>query len=182
MANIIVAFPKLEDGRNIRNILVKNGFDVAAVCTSGAQTLNSADELGRGILICGSRFQDMVYRELYECLPRDMKMLLIASLTHLGGADSSDIVSLGLPLKVHDLVSTVSMMEERGDLRRRRKDGKPKERTSQEKEIINQAKALLMERNHMEEAEAYRYIQKCSMDSGNNMTETAQMIMSLINQ
>ena len=49
-------------------------------------------------------------------------------------------------------------------------------------ELIKQAKALLMDRNHMTEADAHRYLQKCSMDSGTNMVETAQMIMSLINR
>jgi len=39
---------------------------------------------------------------------------------------------------------------------------------------------LLMERNHMTEQEAFRYIQKSSMDSGTNMVETAQMILLLI--
>ena len=34
----------------------------------------------------------------------------------------------------------------------------------------------------MTEAEAHCYLQKCSMDSGTNMVETAQMIMSLINR
>ena len=48
------------------------------------------------------------------------------------------------------------------------------------REIINQAKALLMERNNMTEEEAHRYIQKCSMDSGTNMLETAQMVISLM--
>jgi len=52
----------------------------------------------------------------------------------------------------------------------------------EEKELIRQAKELLMERNHMSETEAHRYIQKCSMDSGTNMVETAQMIVSLINR
>ena len=31
----------------------------------------------------------------------------------------------------------------------------------------------------MTEAEAHRYIQKCSMDSGTSLTETAQMVISL---
>ena len=39
-----------------------------------------------------------------------------------------------------------------------------------------------MDRNNMTEADAHRYLQKCSMDSGTNMVETAQMIMSLINR
>ena len=47
-------------------------------------------------------------------------------------------------------------------------------------DLINEAKALLMERNNMTESEAHRYIQKCSMDSGTNLVETSQMIISLI--
>ena len=39
-----------------------------------------------------------------------------------------------------------------------------------------------MERNYLTEEEAHKYLQKCSMDSGTNMVETAQMIMSLINR
>ena len=68
MANVIVAFSKPEDAKNIRNILAKNGFSVASVCTSGAQAINSADELGSGIVVCGARFADMVYEELHDCL------------------------------------------------------------------------------------------------------------------
>lgn len=52
----------------------------------------------------------------------------------------------------------------------------------EEQELIKQAKELLMDRNHMTETDAHRYLQKCSMDSGTNMVETAQMIMSLINR
>lgn len=33
----------------------------------------------------------------------------------------------------------------------------------------------------MTEEEAHRYMQKCSMDSGTNMIETAQMVLSLSN-
>lgn len=56
----------------------------------------------------------------------------------------------------------------------------PKKRTEQEQNYINNAKRVLMERNNMTEQEAFRYIQKCSMDSGTNMVETAQMILLMI--
>mgnify|MGYP002618652292 FL=1 len=55
-----------------------------------------------------------------------------------------------------------------------------KNRTEEEKKILWEAKAVLMERNHMTEEEAHRYIQKCSMDSGTSLTETAQMVLSMI--
>ena len=48
-----------------------------------------------------------------------------------------------------------------------------------EQSTIDSAKALLMERNQMTEDEAHKYIQKISMDSGNNLVETAEMILLL---
>lgn len=182
MANVIVAFSKPEDAKNIRNILAKNGFSVAAVCTSGAQAINSADELGSGIVVCGARFADMVYEELHDCLPPGVRMLLVASPGLWNGRAPEDVVCLGLPLKVHDLISTLEMMMESLVRRRRKQRLKPLERSREEQELIKQAKELLMDRNHMTEADAHRYLQKCSMDSGTNMVETAQMIMSLINR
>ena len=47
-------------------------------------------------------------------------------------------------------------------------------------EFVDEAKKLLIERNHMTEEEAHRYIQKCSMDSGTNMAEMAQMVLSMM--
>ena len=35
-----------------------------------------------------------------------------------------------------------------------------------------------MERNQMTENDAHKYIQKLSMDSGNNLVETAEMILT----
>lgn len=181
MANVIVAFSKAEDAKKIRNILVRNGFEVAAVCTSGAQALSSADGLGSGILVCGCKFADMVYQELYECLPKGVQMLLVASPSQWNGRAPEDVVCLGLPLKVQDLLGTLEMMMEAIARQRRKRKNQPRERSGEELEVIRQAKELLMERNHMSEEEAHRYLQKCSMDSGTNIVETSQMIMSLIN-
>ena len=65
--------------------------------------------------------------------------------------------------------------------RKKRLRQKPKIRSEEEKRILLEAKSLLMERNHMSEEEAHRYIQKCSMDSGTNLMETARMVLSLMN-
>jgi response regulator NasT len=37
-----------------------------------------------------------------------------------------------------------------------------------------------MERNRMTEEDAHRYLQKCSMDSGTSIVETAQMVLAMI--
>ena len=71
MANVIVAFSRQENARNIRNILVKSGFHVVSVCTSGAQILSAAEELDRGVVVGGGKFPDMVYGEVCRMLPEE---------------------------------------------------------------------------------------------------------------
>ncbi|BFL48470.1 ANTAR domain-containing protein [Lactonifactor longoviformis] len=180
MSNMIVLFPKQEDGKNIRNLLVRHGYEVTAVCTTGAQALHHANTLNDGIVVCGYRYADMLYTELAECLPRHFEMLLVASARVLSQCEPNGIVSVEMPLKVHELLETVDMMERNISRRRKRRRCMPKERRPEEKAAIDEAKKLLIERNHMTEEEAHRYIQKCSMDSGTNMAETAQMVLRMM--
>jgi response regulator NasT len=63
---------------------------------------------------------------------------------------------------------------------RRQMRARGRNRSDKEREILDQAKGVLMERNSMTEEEAHRYIQKRSMDNGTGMVETAQMILSLM--
>lgn len=180
MTNIIVALPKLEDAKGIKNILVRNGFRVTGVCTAGAQVISQADGLNDGIVICSYKLADMVYSEVRECLPPGFEMILMASDHLLSRCRGEGIVQLSMPLKVNDLVSTVGMMTEDLERRRRRARLKPKSRSAEEEAAIKEAKEVLMVRNHLTEEEAHRYLQKCSMDSGTNMAETAFMVLSVM--
>lgn len=180
MINIIVAFPKLDDAKNIRNLLMRNGYQVAGVCTSGAQTLQFTDRLGEGIVVCGYKINDMMYSQLQSCLPAHFQMLLVASPHALSTCRDNDIVCLSLPIRVADLVNTLEMMVGSMSRNRRKLRQKPKERSEKERQVIGEAKKLLMERNNMTEEEAHRYMQKCSMDSGNTLVETAKMVFSLM--
>ncbi len=180
MANVIVAFSRPEDARNIKNSLTKNGFPVNAVCSSGAQALALTEDLGSGIIVCGYRLADMIYSELAENLSPDFTMLLIASPGRWPSETTDNIIPLPMPLKVHDLIETVDMIDQMQARRRRQRRSKPKVRSAEEQEAVDRAKRLLMERNGMTEEEAHRYIQKCSMDSGTNMVETAQMLISMV--
>ncbi|PXV86246.1 response regulator NasT [Lachnotalea glycerini] len=182
MVNLIVVFPNMVDAKNIRNLLVRNGYSVAATCTSGAQALNYADSLNYGIIVCGYKFADMMYSDLHECLSSNFEMLLVASPHILSIGKNTDIICLSMPIKAYDLVNTVDMMVLTMDRRIKKLKSKPRERNEHEKELIQQAKLLLMDRNNMSEEEAHRYIQRCSMDSGTNLVETAQMILTLMRE
>ena len=46
--------------------------------------------------------------------------------------------------------------------------------------IVNKAKWLLIENEGMNEEEAHKYIQKCSMDTGTGLIESAQMVLAMM--
>ena len=141
--------------------------------------MEQVDGLNDGIVISGYKMTDMVFSELRDCLPAGFELLLMASRSVIEQY-AGDMISLAMPLKVHELIETVGMMVQAIERRRRRMRAVPKERNPEEVALIRDAKRLLMERNNMTEEEAHRYIQKCSMDSGTNMVETAQMVLSIM--
>ena len=133
-----------------------------------------ADRLSDGIIICGYKLSDnMLYSELYEYKPKSFEMLLVASKNLWDDCQDNDIVCAAMPSKVNDLINTIEMMLQVQVRRRKKKRMQPKRRSPQEQKVIDDAKAILMEKNNMTEPEAFRYIQKCSMDSGNTMVESA---------
>lgn len=110
MINVIVAFPKIENAKSIKNILVRSGFHVDAAVTTGAQALQYANSLDGGILVCSPRFVDMMYTELHEYIPATFQMLLVASPDICNEHEVADIMCLSMPLKVHELIQTVETM------------------------------------------------------------------------
>lgn len=183
MQDVIVAFGSPEDSRKIKAILQRNGYRVSTACTSGARVLTAMEELDGGAVICGYRLSDMSFAELSENIPRGWGMLLVTAPRRIEDMDLSDnIVLLPLPLKVQNLLSSLDvMLESQRRLRKRERARRRQQpRSTQEQRILNTAKDILMERNNMTEPEAHRYLQKCAMDSGNNIVEVAQMVLEFM--
>ena len=179
MGSIIIALPKPEEAKRISDVLKRRGLETTAICTTASHVLSQVHQLESGIIICGSRFPDMYYTQLAEYLPEYFEMLLLASPVVLDNCPPG-ILTLALPFRANDLLSTVEMMLQQLSRRLKKQKASPKKRSEQELNYINNAKWVLMERNNMTEQEAFRYIQKCSMDSCTNMVETAQMILLMI--
>lgn len=180
MIGIIVAFPNRDNAVVIRNLLVKGGMTVAGVCTSGAQVMNFADALDEGIVICGYKLKDMMYTELREDLPESFRMLLVASREKWDTGLMDGVACLPMPVKAYSLIEMVQTIEADAERLRRKRKEERKIRNSRQQAAVRKAKELLMERSHMSEEEAHRYLQKSSMDSGRTMAETAEMVLSIM--
>lgn len=181
MSTIIIAFPNPQDANAIRAILIKNGYQAVFASTSGAQAIHMMNEFHSGIIISGYKLSDMLYSDIHDCMPPTFQMLLMASDRALSSIKKSDMVCLSMPLKVRELMETLDMLFNERVRRKKKTQNGPRERSEEEKQLILKAKSLLMERNHLTEEEAHRYIQKCSMDSGTNKVEAAQMILAMLN-
>jgi response regulator NasT len=180
--SVIVGFPKIEDANNIKNLLIRNGYNATESCTLGSQVISLANDLDEGIVICGYRFSDMHFSELNNYLPKGFEMLLIASPEKLEYCQDNNIVCLQMPIKSHDLLNTVQMMSFQYQRKKKKNNDRPKTRTDEEKALIKKAKLVLMDRNNMTEEEAHRYLQKTSMDSGTNLVEMSEMVLKMFYQ
>ena len=172
-SSIVIALPKIEDAKKIRTILNRHGLTVASVCSSVSNALASISELDSGVLT------DAYYKDALDDLPQYFEMLLLASQRIIDEAPNS-VSTVQMPMKASALIDTVNDMLYHLERRIKKEKKKPKPRSEKEQNYISNAKRLLMEKNQMTEEEAYRHIQKCSMDSGTNMVETAQMLLMLM--
>lgn len=179
MGSIIIALPKLSDGKHIRELLACHGLETAKVCTTASQVLAEVHQLDSGVVITGCRLPDMYYRQLAEYLPDYFELLLLATPANLAGKPTG-MIGLAMPLKAKELAGTVEMMLTQLARRIKKEKSRPKKRTQEEQNLINKAKLLLMERNHLTEEEAFHYLQKTSMDSGTNLVETAEMVLLMM--
>lgn len=176
MGGIIIAMPKAEDAARIEEMLKNAGFeDMFFSCRTGSQVLMNLRDRDADLVICTKKLSDMGYEEIVEYMPSYANLILLTKDASIYSS-SSNVIRLLLPFRSANLVDAISMF--RGPIRLKKKKP-PTVRTDQDKKIIDSAKQLLMVRYTMDEPEAFRYLQKSSMDTGRSMVETAQMVLVL---
>ena len=189
MRGVIVAFNHLAERKRIVDILEKEGFYVKGTAATASSTLRQISiEDGGGLVICGSRFSDMTASQLYNLLPEDYDMLVLSSSAmglDLSFGAPDGFFTMALPLQLQDFVSSVSMLLKTRQMYRdtrihflgKVKPEKTAGKTTDEKKLIESAKALLMEKDNMSESEAHRFLQKRSMESGLKIADVAKLII-----
>lgn len=168
MDKVIVAFENEKSSWRIKEILESAGAAECMVCHSAAEVKRAAGKLRIAAVVCGYKLPDQSAEGLFDDLPASCAMLMVAVQSLLNLCASDEICKLPSPVSRGDLLSTVRMLLQTG--------GRP-ERSAGEQGLIEQAKALLMDRHGMTEAQAHRFLQKKSMDSGLKLAQAAQMVL-----
>ncbi len=176
MGCIIIAMPQLDDASRLAGILRSKGLDVRYVCDTAAQVLVYAGEADSGVVVCGFRLKDMPHMELADMLPENFEMILTVGSANWDNCREG-IIKIPLPFKVSELTRSIEMVLSQTDARLRKGGKGPGGRSPAQQAIVENAQKYLMERFGMERVEAYRYMQKQSMNSGNSMVDVAKTIL-----
>lgn len=156
-------------------MLEKEGITPSACCSSGAAARRAAARLGGGVVVCGCRLADISAFEMAASIHECSLILVVAPKAQLSLYDSDLVFKLPSPVSRSDLAASVRMLLQ---MERRIVRAHIPKRTEDDRQLIDEAKRLLMERNCMSEEEAYRFLQKRSMDAGERMADIAAEIVS----
>ena len=179
MGSIILAMPRAEDANKMAEVIRRSGLMLdIEICSKGSEILRITNDRDCGVVICTQRVKDMNYTELSEYLPSGFGMIVLTKDASME-TYSNRCVKLLVPFHASDVIATVEMLLPGYGGGRKRKNKGAKQRSPEERQIIDKAKAVLIERNGMTEPEAFRYLQKNSMDYSRSLVEAAQMILAM---
>ena len=164
MDRIILAFASEKAHAQITRILGSGGLAPSISCFGGA------------VVICGFRLRDMTAEMLAVDLTGIAPVLVISSPGNLELCGDRNLIKLAVPSSRAEFFASLDLAQ--GVLA----GGAPAsrlhiQRSAEEERLICRAKAVLMEVNLMSEAEAHRFLQKYSMDTGLRLAETARLIL-----
>lgn len=174
MEQVIVAFENTKNAGRIKEILETSGTASCILCKTADQVRRTVNKLHITALICGFKLADQSAEALAGDLPPSCAVLVLASQNLLDLLQDDDLFRLPAPVSKGDLTASVRMLLQMG--RRLERALRPR-RSPEEQALIQQAKALLMDRNGMTEEQAHRFLQKTSMDNGTKLLQTAQMVL-----
>ena len=153
---------KQAEAEKIKSHLIRRGYEVEGAYQSGSQALSRCYNFDEGIIVCSERCTDMMSTELKGMLPDGFEMILLAKPSD--GEDSVDgVIRLELPLRVSALAEAIDICMEGMRRKKRAKTG-ARIRSAQEQAMIDMAKQRVMKSRGLSEQDAYRYLQKMSMN------------------
>jgi response regulator NasT len=175
MDQVIVAFESAKNCERVREIIEGSGVASCIVCHSAAEVKRVVSKQRLTTVICGFKLPDETAENLFGDLPPSCSMLMLAVQDLLELCPNDEIFKLSSPVSRSDLTASVRMLLQMSH--RLEKYIRP-QRSEQETTVINEAKAVLMDRYGMTEAQAHRFLQKKSMDSGAKMVQTARLVLT----
>lgn len=181
---IIIAIANKELGEKIKQVLAEDGFAVTDICTSGNEALRKVRSMKPELLIANYELPDTTGLEISKIVAGNnlCAVILLTNETQRGYVEAVagdlDIVCVSKPINKALLLNTVELvMKSIRRIRKLEKEIYEMKSNLEARRLVEKAKGVLMEKAGLTEQEAYRRIQKQSMDSGVPMKNVAKIII-----
>lgn len=173
MRQVIVAFERQSNCDRIRESLESTGEFSCLVCRGADQIRRTVRKLRLDLVVCGFKLGEEICESVYHDLPQRCVMLMVAPQAQLDLCEAPGILKLPAPIRRADLLASVRLLAQMGQGRERASV----RRSPEERELVEQAKRLLIEHGGMTEEQAHRFLQKRSMDRGARLADTARQVL-----
>ncbi len=172
MARIVIAGSSEKSRTQLSQLLSSSGYMVYRVCTNAAELRRVLNESEDGLLVLAGQMPGCSADELFWDYGEHVQILLIASPPVLEACEEAGIFRLALPTSQQAVLGAVEMLTQLHQMRL------PK-RAADDRQLVEQAKRLLMKRENLTEPQAHRSLQQFAMNHGMRMADYAAQIIKL---
>ncbi len=165
--------------------LSRMGHQVVAVAQNGRELVEQCRALGPDLVITDIKMPDLdgidAARQIYE--DRPVPVILVSAYhdaTLIERAEADHVIGyLVKPIKQADLVPAIAIAMRRFEqFQALRQEATDLRQALADRKLIEQAKGILMKKAKLDEAEAFRRLQKLASDKNRKLVEIASMILT----
>ena len=166
MARIVIAGTSEASRTQLARLLASSGYSIYRSCASGGELRRTLTECEDGIVI----FSGMQPDDITADFGNSFQFLLIGRPETLSACESPQVFKLAYPCSGSAVIGAVEMLAQLHYMRLPHRSG-------EDRQIVEQAKLLLMRTCDIDEPEAHRRMQQYAMRHGIKMTDYAQLLL-----
>ena len=170
MARMIIAGASETSRDQMSRLMASSGYTVYRCCSSGSSLRRALAESEDSIVLYLGTIPDCKPDELMWDYGQRTQILLIARPAVLEDCESPEIFRLAMPTTGQAILGALEMLNQLHQMRMPKRKGT-------EKQIVEQAKEVLMKQLKISEPEAHHLLQKHAMDHGKKMVDYAARIV-----
>ena len=177
---IIIALNNLETSTKLKNLLMQEGYEIVCLCTSGNELIRNVMQYSPDLALVGYKFKDMSLLDAYENLMDYTSFLAIVNEPYRSYIEEdTDIYCIGTKISNTLLTNAIDLIfQSKRRINKLKQRVETLEHTLEDRKLIEKAKGKIMLDSGVSENEAFRYMQKLSMDSGKRMRDIASFVLN----
>ena len=187
--NVMLAISNNQVAHKIKHVLTYAGYHVPEICTSGNEAIRHVRLSPPEILLINFEMHDISGLEAARIVGAEN---LCSVILMVGNAQKDyvydsikdyDITILVKPLNKISMINTVDIvLQARIRMHNLSRQLEKAKSDLENRKIIEKAKGILMKSKYISEGEAYRRIQKMSMDNRVSMCDVSMRICEYVNK